>query len=280
MLIRQVRHELFKLFARRRTYIGFIAFLAVQLVVLALLQHPKANDMVREMMLANGLAFHEYYRGLTTALLSIVFTFTFLGVLYIALVAGDIVAKEVEDGQMRLILARPISRSRLLAIKAFACSLYTVLLVGFLAVTALVVCSLYYGGLGKLFLFVPDEDLFVFYDTGEGLFRFVRAVACIGYSSLLLAAVAFMFSCFNMKPAAATVLTLSLFFIDVVLQHMPYFEQLRYLFVSYHFAWWVRTLHDPVPWAKLAVSVALLSALMATCYTIGVARFCTRDLKS
>ncbi len=280
MLIRQVWHELFKLFARRRTYIGFAAFLAVQLVVLALLQHPKANDVVHELMRVNGLAFEVYYRGLTTALLSIVFTFTFLGVLYISLVAGDIVAKEVEDGQMRLILARPISRARLLGIKAFACSLYTVLLVVFLAVSALIICSLAYGGLGKLFLFVPDEDLFVFYETGEGLFRFTRAVGAIALSSLLLAAVAFMFSCFNIKPAAATVLTLSLFFIDVVLQHMPYFEELRYLFITYHFAWWVRTLNDPVPWPRLAVSVTLLSALMVTCYTIGVTRFCTRDLKS
>ena len=48
------------------------------------------------------------------------------------------------------------------------------------------------------------------YDTGEGLWRYARSVFFIGVVTQIITALAFMFSCFKMKPAAATILTLKL----------------------------------------------------------------------
>jgi hypothetical protein len=50
--------------------------------------------------------------------------------------AGDIVAKEGEDGHMRLLLARPVSRFRVLLLKYLTCTGYAVFLIQFLAWTA------------------------------------------------------------------------------------------------------------------------------------------------
>ena len=272
-------HELFKLFARRRTYIGFGAFLVLQGLILALLQHPKAKGQIGDLLEANGYAFAEHYMGLTLAIVVIAFSFTFLGGLYVALVAGDIVAKEVEEGTMRMILSRPVSRTRLLLVKLGACALYTLLLVGFLGTTALLFASAYRGGLGRLFIFLPDEDLFAAYDTAEGLSRYVRSIACLAFATLTITCLGFMFSCFRMKPAAATILTLSVFFVDAVLTNLPYFADLKPWFLSYHIGFWVRTYHDIVPWPRIVQSAVYLLGFMATFVVIGIVHFNSRDLK-
>ena len=274
-----LKWELFKLYARRRTYIGFGAFLLLQAAILAMLQHPRAKAEVGKLLDANGLEFAAHYQGLTLAIVVIAFSFTFLGGLYVALVAGDIVAKEYEEGTLRLVLARPVSRTRLLLTKYAACVIYSVSLVLFLGVTALLFAGIYRGGLGRLFIFIPEEDLFAFYDTGEGLFRYARGVTCLAAATVTITSLAFMFSCFKMKPAAATILTLSLLFIDVVLMNLPYFRSLRHFFGSYHMGFWVRTFHAYPPWPAIAESVLILVGLSATFVTVGIAHFARRDLK-
>jgi len=279
LLARQFGHELWKLFMRRRTYIGYGAFLLVQATILGLLQLPRAKQQIGDLLTENGYAFNEFYGGLTLAVVMIVFTFMLLGALYLALVSGDIVAKEVEDGTMRMLLARPISRLRLLAVKWAACTLYTVTLIVFLACTALLFASLYRGYVGKLFIFVPEDQLFAVFDTGEGLIRYVRAMAMLAFTAQLISNLAFMFSCFKIKPAAATILTLSILFVDLVVQQIPYFVDYRQYFVTYHTASWVRTFADPTPWPSIIQSAIYLLAINATLVTIGAVRFATRDLK-
>ena len=278
-MLRQLYHELYKLFARRRTYIGFGAFLVLQALILALLQLDRAKDSIDQLLTDNGLAFQDHYMGLTLAIVVIAFSFTFLGGLYVALVAGDIVAKEAEDGTLRMLLSRPVSRGRMLGVKLAACVLYTLALVAFLGATALAFASGYRGGLGKLFIFLPDEGLFAFFDTAEGLWRYTRSIACLAYGTLTITCMAFMFSCFRMKPAAATILTLSFFFVDAVLTNLPYFAGIRHWFVSYHIGFWVRTYHPVVPWPEVARSVAYLAGCMATFVAVGVWHFGRRDLK-
>lgn len=143
MFATQLKNELLKLFARKRTHIGFGAFLVVQLLILAMLQLPKAKRAFAQLLTSNGYLPEEYYAGLTLGLLIIVFTISLLGGLYVALVGGDVVAKEVEDGTLRMILCRPISRLRLLTVKWLACVIYTFSLMLFLGVTSLLAGTIY-----------------------------------------------------------------------------------------------------------------------------------------
>ncbi|MEM9790332.1 MAG: ABC transporter permease subunit [Planctomycetota bacterium] len=280
MIARLFAHEMRKLVARKRSWIGFAAFFALQIAILALLQLPKPKREIGRLLEQNALGFEDHYMGMTLAIVIIAFTFTLLGALYVALVGGDIVAKEVEEGTMRMILSRPIRRIELLGVKFAAVCVYTFALVVFLGVVALLFASAYRGGLGKLFIFLPDEGLFASYDTWEGLWRYARSMVCLAYGTLTVAAVAFMFSCFPMKPVSATVLTLSLFVADVILRNLPYFRSIQEWFISHHIGFWVRTYHEYPPWHEIAVSIGVIAAVSATAFAIGTAVFCTRDLKS
>src|SRR5579862_1852177 len=98
----QLRGELWKLFARKRTYLGFGVFFGLEIIILLLFQLPKVQRSWRQLLENAGYGFEQYFSGITLAFQIVLGTTTLLGGLYLALVAGDIVAKEVEDGTLRM----------------------------------------------------------------------------------------------------------------------------------------------------------------------------------
>lgn len=280
MFFKQFQNELLKLFARKRTYIGFGVFLCVQALILMLLQLPKAKRELGRLMTNNGLMMEDCYYGLTLAVIIISFTIAILGALYLALVAGDMVAKEVEDGTMRMILSRPVSRIRLMWIKWLACLTHNFTLILFIGASSLAIGTLYRGGLGSLFVFMPHEHLFAYFPKGEGLWRFAQSLLFLGAAVQVITTMAFMFSCFNMKPAAATILTLSVMFVDFVLHGIPFFRAYSRYFMSDHTSCWILTFREVIPWWSLTESLLYLLALNISFWIVGAMRFCSRDFKA
>ena len=277
--LRQLRFELLKLFARKRTYLGFGAFLGVELLILLLLQMPKAKAMFIRSMTQHGLDFSHYFSGLTLAYIMITNTIFVLGSLYLALVCGDIVSKEVEDGTMRMVLSRPISRTRILLLKYAACLIYTWILTLFIVMTSLLL-GIADRGIGGLIVIAPWEHLFAFYEAGPGLERFALGAGLLCYMMLTLSNLGFMFSCFNMKPASATVLTLSLYIADAVLRNVPYFENIKGYFLTQHMGMWTQVFQHDIPWTRLLHSVLYLGAFDLLFLSIGAFYFARRDFKS
>ena len=77
---------------------------------------------------------------------------------------------------------------------------------------------------------------------------------------------AFMFSCFNMKPAAATILALSVLFVSMVLENIPFFEPYQEWFPTYHFHTWIRIYAQPTPWDAVAETLCVLLAMNLTTF--------------
>jgi ABC-2 type transport system permease protein len=92
--------------------------------------------------------------------------------------------------------------------------------------------------------------------------------------------IAFMFSCFNMKPAAATILALSLLFVNLVMEGIPFFERYHEYLLTYHFRCWHNVYVQPIPWSQIGQSVSVLLAFNLTTFLIGTAAFQARDIKS
>ena len=135
LFFQQLRGELRKLFARPRTWMGYGAFFLMEAVILTVYKLPRSQKYMQNLLDRNGLEFGTYYSSLTITFTIMLLSMFLLGSIYFALVAGDIVAKENEDGNLRLVFARPISRFRLLLVKYTAVSLYTVSFVFFVGVT-------------------------------------------------------------------------------------------------------------------------------------------------
>jgi ABC-2 type transport system permease protein len=89
-----------------------------------------------------------------------------------------------------------------------------------------------------------------------------------------------MFSCFNIKPASATVLTLSLFIVDTVVRNVPYFEDIKVYFLTHHMAMWTQAFQPTVPWPRLLHSILYLGAFDLLFLAVGAFYFTRRDFKS
>jgi ABC-2 type transport system permease protein len=279
LFLLQLGGELRKLFARKRTYIGFGAFLLVELLVMAGFQTSAAQRAFRRMLERSGYGFEEYFSGLTLAFEMLRWTILLLGALYLALVAGDVVSKEVEEGTMRMMLCRPVSRVRVLLVKYLSCAIYTFSLIFFIGITALIAATLW-RGTGGLFVFAPVERIFALYEFWPGLGRYFLGLLFMSITFLTITSLGFLLSCCNMKPAAATIVTLSILFIDMIFRTIPYFEDYAPFFITTHMATWVNAFHPQLPIRQVVMDFAFLFGVDATFLIAGIAVFQSRDFKS
>lgn len=277
----QLGGELCKLFARPRTYIGYIAFLAMEILILVVYKLDRTQAYTRKQLQTNGLDFDIYYSSLSITFTIMLLSMFVLGSVFFALVAGDIVAKEHEDGNLRLIFARPISRLRLLMVKYAAVCLYTVSFVFFVGISGYAMSVAAVGWEGGLFVMEPKMKIFAAYpEWGEGAARLSLGALGIGFSMITISSIAFMFSCFKMKPAAATIITLSILFVDMIVQNFPFFRPYEEWFITWRMSAWLFVMENHIPWAKVLESFAFLGGINATVLVIGWLSFQSRDFKT
>jgi ABC-2 type transport system permease protein len=282
MFFAQLTNELWKLFGKKRTYIGFGAFVLAQSAMLIIFKYTKWQSHFEAMLGNNGYAASEYISALTVALIMVWPQVLLLMPLYVALVGGDLVAKEVEDGTLRMILSRPISRVRLLVVKWLGGMIFATVLVLALGVTALVTARVLFPWKG-MFVFGQLQSgsaVFALFPPGQGLSLYALSQVFMVVNAVTILSIAFMFSSFNMKPAAATILALSYLFMNMVMQHIPFFEPYQDWFITHHFESWFLVFQNPTPWPQILQSEITLVATSATAFAIGAMGFQLRDIKS
>lgn len=279
MFFQQLRHELWKLFGKKRTYIGFIMFLITQNIVSLVFKFTRASRPLERMLEGNGYLAESFISALTIAVIMMIPLTLFLLPLYVALIGGDLVAKEAEDGTLRMILSRPISRGRLLLLKWLSGVVFSMSLVLCLGLFGLLFARLYFPW-NSLFVWMPEAQIFSVFEPGAGLAHYAAAHGMMVTLAVSIMGAAFMFSCFNMKPAAATILALSYIFVNFIMQHIPYFHDLRAWFLTYHLELWQLVFAQPVPWPRIGQSLCILAGYNLTFLIIGLMVFHARDIKS
>jgi ABC-2 type transport system permease protein len=277
----QLRGELRKLFARPRTWMGYGAFFLMEALILFVYKLPRSQRHMKDLVERNGLEFGTYYSSLTITFTIMLLSMFILGSIYFALVAGDIVAKENEDGNLRLVFARPVSRLRLLLVKYTAVCLYTFTFVFFVGISGYAMAVAAVGWEGGLFVMEPKMKVFAAYPHwAEGASRLALSAVGIGLSMITLSSMAFMFSCFKIKPAAATIITLTILFVDMILQNFPFFKPYEAWFITWRMSAWVFLVEQSISWPKIIESYALLAGINITFFIIGWLAFQTRDFKT
>ena len=182
------------------------------------------QTQMERMLAGNGYLAQEYVSALTVAVIMLIPQILLLMPLYAALVGGDLVAKEVEDGTLRMILSRPDlpvpavvgevgGRGDLL--RRCWCWCWAG------RRWALPGC----GFRGRGCLSSCREQVFNVLSPGEGFKLYLWSHLFMTLNASVVLGIAFMFSCFNMKPAAATILALSLLFVNLVMEGIPFFER-------------------------------------------------------
>jgi ABC-2 type transport system permease protein len=280
MFYYQLRNELWKMFGKKRTYIGFAMCLLAEAVIILLFRftHGPRREMVHRLELM-GYDSNQFITGLTMATAVMVPVAFVLLPLYVALVGGDLMAKEAEDGTLRMILSRPISRLRLVGVKWVAGAIFAVLLVVLFGAFGVLFASCFFPA-GGLFALLPMAGIFSVFDGSAGVAHYALAIVVLCSKAITIMGLAWMFSCCNVKPAAATILAISLVLICRIIQDIPYFHDWQRWFLTYHLDSWMSMFAQPAPAAEVWQSMSVLAGFNATFFIIGASIFQVRDIKS
>jgi ABC-2 type transport system permease protein len=164
--------ELYKIFARRRSYIAFIA-ICIIVVITKLAVLYEGQEMLD--FLTRDLAESFLFQGnLVNGYMVCYLVLNFLWVhvpLLIVIVTGDLLAGEANAGTFRILLTRPVNRISLVTAKYIAAVVYTLVIVVFLGVFSMALGLLIFGK-GDLMVFLGGVNIFPETDI---LWRFAAA---------------------------------------------------------------------------------------------------------
>jgi ABC-type transport system involved in multi-copper enzyme maturation permease subunit len=285
--IRLLRWELFKLYRRPSSYIGFIlclVFCAVTLFGFGWTQY-KGKEVQGLKLDAS-----QYLNGPFFANFVLNIAFIALLPLVVATVAGSQIAGEAKDGTLRALLVRPPSRAAVFLAKAVASLLWLELVIVFLIALALLVGHVAYGG-GDLLVYIWEFKSSGFWRVDASDWPVVFALCALGagVSLAVIASVALLLSALTDNPVVAHVGTLGGFFISTVLQRLP--EQVmgnsfKQLLPTSHMNFW----HEVYRWAdpsgdgmnrsRVIEDLLWCGGLTAACFAAGLVIFMRRDVTS
>ena len=173
-MINLIKIELYKIFRKPRTYIGFgaIAFIIIVVNLGFLFEGEELLgfliDSLKDKFLLSGNLINAY----TMRFVILNSLWIHLPIL-ISITAGDMISGEANNGTFRLLLTRPVSRNKLLAAKFISAWIYTVLLLIFMIALSLLLGYAIFG-IGDLIVIKTTISILSSDDT---LWRF-------GYATL------------------------------------------------------------------------------------------------
>lgn len=253
--------ELKKIFKRPRTYIGFIAITAIVTLVQLLFLSQGKEFMQLGLKAVTESGFDVEGKILNGYL--VCFVVLFLLILHVPLlvtfVAADAVAGEANMGTLRLVLTKPVSRNQLLLSKFLASSVYSMMLLVWLAVLALF-GSMFIFGTGDLL--VMAEKKVVLHPASDVLWRYCCAFGMAALAMLTVTALAFLLSIFADNSIGPIVATMSIIVLFTIVSKMqfPIVEKLKYFLFTYHMEAWTKFFDDPVNYTEISWSIFALIA--------------------
>jgi ABC-2 type transport system permease protein len=230
--------ELFKIFKRPRTYISFAAVAALVIIIqLGLKVDGKSyvEFMLRDLSASfdiNGNVLNGYLVCFIILQLLLVHV-----PLLITLISGDLISGEANMGTLRLLLAKPISRTEVILAKFLAATLYTFLLLIWMAILALVLSIALFGTDDMLNL---KSGYIVQLNENDIFWRYICAFGFAALAMLTVAALGFFLSIFAENSIGPIVATMSIIVVFTILSTLdiPVFNAIKpYLFTTHMIGW-------------------------------------------
>jgi ABC-2 type transport system permease protein len=235
--------ELFKIFKRPRTYIAFGAIAAIVFLMQVALKFDGKSYM--DLLLGDLKSSFEFTDSDKGEMLNgylicflILNTLLIQVPLLVALIAGDSIAGEANMGTLRLCLTKPISRTQYMVVKFLASVAYTIALLLWMAILALLGSMLIFGTNNLVVIRSEGIDIISSFDV------FWRYMAAFGFAAVALttvASLAFLLSVFAENAIGPIIATMSIVIVCTILSEMniPIYDRTikPWLFTSHMVGW-------------------------------------------
>ena len=260
------RWEVAKLLAQKRTYLGLGAAIVVPIifVVVLVIQSGGPNDV----------PLGRYIRdtGLAVPFVVLFFMSIWGLPLITALVAGDIVAAESQNGTLKTILTRSRERGEVFAGKALATATYTLAVVLAMGLVGLIAGSIAWG-------FHPLTSLSgTKVSAGHGLLLLLASLAIYTLALAGIAAFAVMLSTVTRNSAASVVGALMWALFMQLLGVLPGTESFRPYLLGTQFEAWHGFLRVPADWTPVIRALWVCALYIGIPLTAAYLVFLRRDV--
>lgn len=258
-MIRLIYYELLKIFLKKRTYLGFgIVLVIVPLVEVAMkLEGGRFVTMAMRGLSRDFLFFGNIFNGWFVAH-QIMNSLWIHIPLLISFVAGDQLAGEATAGTYRLILIRPVSRTRIFISKYITTLIYTVIFVFFLAALSI---GLALALLGRGDLLIMTRGILLLPES-EVAWRFIVAYLLATVTMITIASISFFFSSFVENAIGPIVATMGLLIVCTVITVMPVemFDIFKKFLFTKYLDIWQKIFLDPIPWSEIKVGMMYMTS--------------------
>jgi ABC-2 type transport system permease protein len=270
-----IRVELAKMLRRPRTWVIIVMLNALPTLVAVLLAvtdigpQPGEGPAFLSAVLTDGTLF-------PLAALAIVLPL-FMPVA-VAVVAGDAIAGEAQNGTLRYMLTRPVGRTTLLVAKLVSVLAFVLLAVVVVAVVGYVV--------GRLLLGGGDARALVTGVSGSSLTstqlveRTPMSVVYVSLSMLSVAAMALLLSTFTDSPLGAALGALAFLIASTLLLTLDAAAVLQPYLPTRYWLSFVDLFRDPIMWRDISRGVLLQGVYVAVFLGASWANFTTKDITS
>jgi ABC-2 type transport system permease protein len=261
--------------SRRRTQMAMGFMILLPLIILLAFQFPSNSS-------SNSSGAGEFSSlidlatagGLNFTLFSIFVSASFLLVVVVALFFGDTVASEASWGSLRYLLAIPVPRARLLAVKLVVALAHSGLALILLAATALLAGTLRYGW-GPLRSTVAAQI-----PAGQGLLRLLGVLGYLAVVLLAVAGLAFLLSVTTDAPLGAVGGAVLLWILSSILDQITALGVLRSFLPTHYSSAWLGLLSTPVQ-TDYMVRGSISAITYATLFwSLAFWRFTRKDIVS
>ncbi len=290
--------ELYKITKRPRTYIAFIAIAAIvfifqfafkadgQTYMDLMLQSVKDSFEMDKVKAING--YFMCYIILNTLLIQVP--------ILVALIAADSISGEANMGTLRLLISKPISRTQLILVKFAAATIFTVLLLLWMAITALFLSLLIFGADDMLIFRVKgDESQILQILKDDIMWRYFAAFAYATVALTVIAALALFLSIFAENSIGPIIATVCIVIVCTIISNInvPIIDRnvKPYLFTSYLVGWkgffYIGTTDEGEPikgsienWPAIRNSLLILVGHIVALVSLSVIVFRRKDILS
>jgi len=275
-----VQIELYKIFRKWRTYIGFIAIgvLVIIIETAMLFEGQKSLDFMTRNLRDSFAFVGNLLNGYLISYLILNMLAVHIPFL-ITLVAGDLLAGEATAGTYRVLLTRPVSRMQVVGSKFIAGNIYTFSLILWLGIVSLGVGAILFG-FGELI--VIGTDSIIILDRTDVLWRFLLAYGFATLGMSVVCSLAFFFSSLVENAIGPIIATMAVIIVFIIVSaiNIDIFKSIRpYLFTNYILSWQL-IFDDPVNTTRILKALLILFSHVVFLFSITAFIFKKKDILS
>ena len=282
-LLRETLYELFKMGSHKKNYIPLAGYLLF--ILLCYIACRSSFEFIIKRMVEFGLPRADavkYLDGFFFARVVQIPTFVVLMPIVMAALGGDCVAGEMQEGSLKLYLARPRSRTQVVVAKFAA--IYSVGLIYSIifSVGGLLTGWIFFDLAPAQVIMIPARmfsSTLSIMTNFEALARYMAVTLYYSFSLMTMGSMALFFSVIFNRMSSAAIAVITLYFVSYVVASLPFAEGIRPWLISEIMNNSFLLYLSPVPMGKLVVNLSVLGIYIAGFLFASIFHFNCKDIR-